>query len=345
MNTILVTGATGRLGANLVRQLLGRGYAIKALVLPEDPNRSKLDGLEIETVVGDLRDADLAPKLVADVDAVIHTANILGPPRGMGRDTFFDINVKGTFHLLHAAAQRADALERFVHVSSDAVYPMGNHDIAPCYNPIDELHPRRPAGLYALTKMINEVTVESYRTSHGLKTTMIRPAGMFAGSEVLGRWTVGFVAGRLRSAANRPSSGLYHPDLERSLERLQSAAESPDQLCVPHGPDGEPWLYSPADARDVAHACICALEHPAAVGEAFNAAVPRPFTFDEVASYLSQRTGASVLEIDLPVRWIYWSDVRKARAMIGYDPQGDLERVFNTALAHQAGEPVDVVPA
>jgi len=345
MNKILVTGATGRLGANLTRQLRERGYAVKALVIPDDPKRTKLDGLDIEVIVGDLRDEGLCPKLVADVDAVIHTANILGPPSGMDKDTFFDINVKGTFHLLDAAAQRADALKRFVHVSSDAVYPMGNHQIDTCYQPVDELHPKRPAGLYALTKMINEQTVESYRLSHGLQTAMIRPAGMFAGKEVLPRWTVGFVTGLLRSAIRQPTSGIHHPDLEKSVERLQADAESPTQLCVPHDPQGRPWLYSPADARDVAHACICALEHPAAVGEAFNAAVPHPFSFDEVATYLAEQTGRTIFEIDVPVRWVYWSDIRKAKSLIGYQPQGDLERVFDTALAHEAGESIDVIPA
>lgn len=345
MNKILVTGASGRLGANLTRQLLDRGYAVKALVIPDDPKRTKLDGFDIERIVGDLRDASLCAKLLADVDAVIHTANILGPPSGMDKGTFFDINVKGTFHLLDAAAGRADTLERFVHLSSDAVYPMGNHQIDTCYEPVDELHPKRPAGLYALTKMINEQTVENYRISHGLQTAMIRPAGMFAGKEVLPRWTVGFVTGLLRSAINHPESGLHHPDLEKIVGHLQAAAESPNQPCAPHDPQGRPWLYSPADARDVAHACVCALEHPAAVGEAFNAAIPHPFSFDEVAAYLAARTGAAIFEVDVPVRWVYWSDIRKAKSLIGYQPQGDLERVFDTALAHEAGEPIDVIPA
>ena len=344
MNKILITGATGRLGANLTRQLLERGYAIKALAIPDDPKRSKLDGLDIEIITGDLRNQELCADLVADVDAVIHTANILGPPSGMDGNTFFDINVKGTFYLLDEAAQRADVLERFVHISSDAVYPMGNHHIASCYQPIDELHPKRPSGLYALTKMINEQTVESYHISHGLQTTMIRPAGMFAGKEILSRWTVGFVTGLLRSAINEHKSGLHHPDLEETINRLQSDAH-PSQLCAPRDPQGRPWLYSPSDARDVAHACICALEHPAAVGEAFNAAIPRPFSFDEVAAYLATRRGDSIFEIDVPVQWVYWSDIRKAKSLIGYQPQGELERVFDTALAHEAGETVDVIPA
>ena len=81
------------------------------------------------------------------------------------------------------------------------------------------------------------------------------------------------------------------------------------------------------------------------MGEAFNAAVPQPFAFDEVAEYLAARTGQRVHECVAPVRWVYWSDVGKARSLIGYDPQGTLERVFETALAHHSGDSVDVVPA
>ena len=345
MTRILVTGATGRLGGNLLHQLLSRNYDVAALTIPDDPKRYKLDGLGVEVIVGDLRDPALAPTLVANVDAVIHTANILGPPAGMAHSTFFDINVNGTFHLVEAAAQRADQLSRFVHVSSDAVYPMGNQIIEPCYHPVDEQHPQRPNRLYALVKALNEKTIDAYRLSHGLQTTMIRPSGMFAGDEILKRWTVGFVTNLLSAARRRPESGLYHPDLDEAIERLKSRSEGPDQLCIPRDTLGRSWLYSPADARDVAHACICALEHPNAVGEAFNAAVPKPFCFDEVARYISEQTGASICEIEVPVRWIYWSDVTKARSLIDFRPQGDVERVFGTALAHRAGEATDVIPA
>lgn len=344
MKTVAVTGAAGRLGGNLVPALLARGYAVRGLVLPDDPKRGKLDRFDIEVVEGDVRDEAVCRRLLDGVDGVVHTANLVGIPAGMGRDTFFDINVKGTLAVVEAAAARADSLERFVHVSSDAVYPMGNHDSRPDYTPIDEGHPKRPIGLYALTKALNEQTADSFRASHGLQTSMIRPAGMFAGAEVLGRWTVGFVLGLMRGAVNNPRCGLYHPDLADTIATLESAA-APDDLCAVRDTEGRPWLYSPADARDVAHACVCVLEHPAAVGEAFNAAVPQPFAFDEVAEYLAARTGQRVHECVAPVRWVYWSDVGKARSLIGYDPQGTLERVFETALAHHSGDSVDVVPA
>ena len=117
MQRVAVTGATGRLGANLVSALLGEGYAVRGLVIPDDPKRGKLDRLDVEIVEGDIRDADTCARFIEGVDGVVHTANLVGIPGGMGRDTFFDINVKGTLALTEAAADRADALARFVHVS------------------------------------------------------------------------------------------------------------------------------------------------------------------------------------------------------------------------------------
>ena len=346
MSKVLVTGATGRLGTNVIHRLLAENYDVRALVIPNDPKRFKLDNLDIEIIVGDLREQELCTKLVAGIEAVIHTANLLGPISGMSEDAFFNINVNGTFDLLNAAAQNSDVIKRFVHISSDAVYPMGNHLIANAYTPVDELHPKNPSGLYALTKMINEETVRSYHISHGLKTTMIRPAGMFAGNEILSRWSVGFVTGLLRSAMNRPGSGLFHPDLQKHISRLESAGR-PDQLCVPRDGEGHPWLYSPADVRDVADACLCVLTHPTAVGEVFNVALSRPFSFEEVANYFAEHTDmdTAVVEIELPVCWVYWSDTRKVKSLIGYQPPGSISRVFNTALAHEKGEPIDVIPA
>ncbi|MDE2799796.1 MAG: NAD-dependent epimerase/dehydratase family protein, partial [Gemmatimonadota bacterium] len=104
MSKILVTGATGRLGANVVRQLVERGDDVRALILPDDPKKFKLDPFDIEKIEGDLRDAALCRDIVDGVDAVVHTANILGPPRGMDNQTFYEINVTGTYNLFEAAA-------------------------------------------------------------------------------------------------------------------------------------------------------------------------------------------------------------------------------------------------
>jgi nucleoside-diphosphate-sugar epimerase len=345
MSKILITGATGRLGANLTKQLIDRGDEVRALVIPDDPKKSKLDPFDVDLIEGDLRDAELCHKLVEGVDAIVHTANILGPPRGMDNRTYYDINVTGTYNLFEAAAPHADKLHRFVHVSTDAVYPMGNQHIPPCYQPINEIHPKRPSGLYPTLKYMNEAMAEGYMNGYDLQLSIIRPSGMFAGKEVLGRWTVQFVAGRIRDAANKPESGIHSPEGEAIAQDILDRAERPDQPCAITDQEGRPWMWSPSDARDTARACVCALDHPAAVGEAFNAPIYRPLTFPEVAAYLSEKRGIPPLEIEVPMQWVYWSDNTKARTLIGYEPQCTLENIFDTALADEAGEPADVISA
>ncbi len=48
MNKVLVTGATGRLGANVIHRLLAKNYDVRALVIQNDPKQSKLDNLDVE---------------------------------------------------------------------------------------------------------------------------------------------------------------------------------------------------------------------------------------------------------------------------------------------------------
>ena len=79
---ILVTGGTGRIGANLVKRLLDRGHDIRSFVYPGDSSRAdKLDSYDrVETVVGDLRNLDDVKQAVDGVDAIYHLAAAFGGP-------------------------------------------------------------------------------------------------------------------------------------------------------------------------------------------------------------------------------------------------------------------------
>ena len=102
---ILVTGGSGHLGANLVRRLIadGLGGRVRALYR-SGSNNSALDGLEIERVEGDLRDAAAMRRAVAGVDRVYHCAARLSTVLGGERD-IFESNVVGTRNLLTAARE------------------------------------------------------------------------------------------------------------------------------------------------------------------------------------------------------------------------------------------------
>lgn len=338
MALILVTGAAGQVGSRLVRQLLARNYEVRGLILPDDPNRSRLNGLEVEIVEGNMLDMEVCQRAIENADAVIHTANLVGPLPGMSETEFFDNNVRNTFNIVNAASKRADSLQRLVYISSSSVYPNDAHAIAPCYNPVDEMHPLRPEGTYALGKLISEQIVTTHARQAGLKTAILRPSGICSGTSILGRWSVGFVCGILRAGQSSPRGALYMSDGTELWHELEAAAASKEQPCAIRDNQGRPWIYQLVDARDVAHGCICALESEAAVGEIFNVSAPRPITYDEAAKVMSEVTGQPILEWQVPVRWQYDLDNTKARCWIGYQPEWGIKEMVDSALAIQRGE-------
>ena len=105
--TILVTGAGGHLGANLVRRLLDEGAAVRVLVR-RDADAAALDRLDVERTYGDLRDLDATRPAVRGCRRVYHCAakvsTAAGPPRLV--DEIYACNVVGTRHLLQAALEQ-----------------------------------------------------------------------------------------------------------------------------------------------------------------------------------------------------------------------------------------------
>jgi len=120
----LLTGATGLIGASLVRTLLGAGERPRVLLTPGSDARS-LGGLEVERVSGDVRDAHSLAKAMAGVQRVFHAA---GHVRfdDAGRLLLWTINVEGTRQVLQAA--RSAGVRRLVHVSSSVTVGHGTLD-------------------------------------------------------------------------------------------------------------------------------------------------------------------------------------------------------------------------
>ena len=109
--TVALTGATGFIGNEFLKNLIANGWAVRALTrrLPAtntDP--------AIEWVSGDLHDEDALNALVAGTDAVIHCA---GTVRGSSREAFDRINAQGTANLIRACTD-LDLPPRFLLISS-----------------------------------------------------------------------------------------------------------------------------------------------------------------------------------------------------------------------------------
>lgn len=109
---ILITGATGFIGSHLVEALTVAGHAIRVVVRQTSDTRW-IDHLDVDRVVGDLRDRHRLPELVQDMDAVVHGG---GVTRAKDRDTFMAVNAEGSALLAQAAA--AAGVQRYVLLSS-----------------------------------------------------------------------------------------------------------------------------------------------------------------------------------------------------------------------------------
>jgi nucleoside-diphosphate-sugar epimerase len=163
---VFVTGGSGFLGRELVRELVARGGTVRGLARSEGA-RAVVSGLGAEAVPGDLDDVQAMQAGMTGCKLVVHAAAYAkdhGP-----RAEFFRANVQGTENVL--AAARAAGVERLVHISTEAVLADGRPIVQ-----ADEERPiaERPVGLYPLTKAIAEKHVRA-AASAGFDAVVVRP--------------------------------------------------------------------------------------------------------------------------------------------------------------------------
>jgi nucleoside-diphosphate-sugar epimerase len=130
----LVTGATGHLGANLVRRLILDGNRVRVLLRPQHDARA-VDGLDVERAYGDIRDPASLDEALQGCARVFHCAAMISITAG-GKHEIYETNVLGTRNIL-AAARRADVTRTVVTGSFSAV---GHHPDRPS----DERDPFNP---------------------------------------------------------------------------------------------------------------------------------------------------------------------------------------------------------
>lgn len=103
---ILVTGATGHLGANLVRRLLAEGEDLRVMIR-RGHDKAALEGLDVEPVEADLVDRHAVAAAVDGCTHVYHCAALVSTIEGNAahKRQVYDTNVRGTVHILDAARQ------------------------------------------------------------------------------------------------------------------------------------------------------------------------------------------------------------------------------------------------
>lgn len=166
----LVTGGSGFLGINLIRYLLNEGHSIRSFdILPFDyPEKD-----QIESMIGDIRDAEKVDLAMNGIDIVIHAAAAL--PLYTEKE-IMTTDVDGTRIVLEMVEKHR--IDRVVHVSSTAVYGIPDH------HPLTEDDKLDGVGPYGKAKILAEEQCLTFRKK-GMCVPIVRPKS-FIGPERLG---------------------------------------------------------------------------------------------------------------------------------------------------------------
>lgn len=163
---ILVTGAGGFVGGQLVRELVSRGAAVRAMVRHPD-KAGFLKDLGVELVQANMKEAASLARAVEGVGGVCHIAALFREA-GLPDSEYHKVNVEGTQSLLEAAI--AAGVRRFIHCSTVGV--LGHIENPPA----DENTPYNPGDVYQRSKMEGEKIALDYFRSGRISGVVIRPA-------------------------------------------------------------------------------------------------------------------------------------------------------------------------
>jgi nucleoside-diphosphate-sugar epimerase len=311
---ILVTGAAGFLGLNVVEALLRRGDTVVAVdrrALPEialgavAPHASRLHVVQV-----DVTDAGAMTSVIGrhGPRGIVHTAAITsGPVMERAHAALaVDVNLRGTLNVLEAAASAGVA--RVVHFSSGAVYgDNGYGDV-----PLDEATTvPAPSVVYAITKLAGERLALRYRAIAGLNLVVARVGTAF------GPWE---------------SETGVRETLSPHYQATRLARSGGTALLA--RPGLRDWIYS----RDIAGAALALLDCSAPMPEVVNVGTGRLWSVAQWCALLQARHpafrhGPAPLPEAATVN--QWADrdraplaVKRLQRDVGYQPRFDLQRAF-----------------
>lgn len=261
-----VTGATGLLGNNLVRELLDQGFRVRALVRSRDKAERQFAGLEVEIVTGDMMAVEKFAPSLAGVDVVFHTAAYFRDSYTGGSHwaKLHAANVLGTRTLLHYA--NAAGVRRFVHASSIAVLRGERGQI------VDEtmLRDERDADDYYRSKILSDREVLAFLDRHP------------------DFWAVMVLPGWMHGPGDMGPTSAGQTVLDVAHGKLPGVP--PGSVCL-------------VDARDVAQAMIAAYQRGRR-GERYLAA-GRHFAMADLLPLIGQALGVKVPNRRIPMAFLY----------------------------------------
>ena len=310
IKNILVTGGSGKIGRNLLPELVKAGYRVRTIEF-EEPIICK----GVEAMPGDLRDPGLAKGVLPDMDAVIHLANVKE-----NKELFMDTNIRGTFYLLDASKE-CGHIQQFVQAGSDARAGIFYH---PHPYPIDETSPHWAyPGYYAFSKVLEETMCEQYYIQYKFPFTALRFSWVFDEDDILCHLTL-----------KEPNFGVpVWKELTKTPKQKKYFEEGLDGVAKLVHPGGKPGIRHVVGIKDVVQSVLLSIGNEAAIGEAFAIAGPAPFSYDRAANYVSEKLNLPAVEFEYDGFYDFRHNIAKARSILGYDPQYDILKIIDDAIA------------
>jgi len=310
MKKILVTGAGGWLGAEVVKTLLARGDSVIGADIAMGQAITTLAARHPNalTLVGaDLCEWSQIMRVFNDhhPDAVIHTAAIVGVAQCADTPVKANrVNVEGSINLFEA--MRLAGVKRVVHVSTEETY--GDFQ-APA---IDEEHPQKPVSVYGATKLAVEHYGRVYSRDHGLECINVRTC-----------WVYGPHLPRLRVPRTFIEAALRGQPL--------------------HAEDGANLAVDQVYIADTVAGLVLALDKKTHRHDSYNVATGVAPTIADVAEAVNRAIPGARISVGSRGPYRHGGtivcakkgalDISRARIELGYEPQYDLQRGIEATIA------------
>jgi dTDP-L-rhamnose 4-epimerase len=331
---VLITGGAGFIGSHVSDLLLGTGYKVRILdnltpqVHGSECHRPHYLDADAELMIGDVRDRQAVERALANVDAVVHLAAAVGVGQSMYDITsYVQVNEVGTAVLLEALTK--NPVERLVLASSMSIYGEGlarrsnGELVSPEERPIEQLRrgawelrdtdgnplvavatpeSKQPSlsSVYALNKYVQERMALIVGKAYGLPTVALRFFNVYGP----------------RQALSNPYTGVLAIFAARLLNRRPP-------LVFEDGRQQRDFVH----VRDVAQACLLALQSPNALGRVFNVGSGQSRNILSIAADLARVLGVSQLVPSVTGKYRAgdirhcFADISLSQSQLGYAPQ------------------------
>ncbi len=313
---ILITGGAGFIGTTLARRLAGANE----IVAYDNLHRDALSGTELADhpnftfVQGDVLDPVALNEAARGATHIVHAAAIAGvdtvlesPVRTMR------VNMIGTYNALEAALSTAASLERFLDFSTSEVF--GTHAFRVSEGQVSTIGSVGEARwTYAVSKLAGEHMAHAYHDELKLPTVTVHPFNVFGPGQIGG--------GAIRAF-------------------IEAALADRDLTIHGDGSQIRAWCY----VDDMVEALLLCLEHPAAVGQAFNVGNPRSsVTIFDLAQRIKRLVGAAGEIVFQPLHYadveLRIPNVEKGRELLGWEPRVELDDGLEQTIAwYRAKQP------